>query len=90
MNWTKSKENTTKIIKAKIELKYFLELLFFLKQGISKAYIFDVMAMIAIGKRRAKEYLLVNLQKSKGQNGRKPMRKIVMEKRFAEKQTSMH
>jgi hypothetical protein len=48
------------------------------------------MAMIAIGKRRAKECLLMNLQKSKGQNGRKPVRKIVKENRFAEKQTSMY
>jgi hypothetical protein len=51
---------------------------------------FDVRAIIEIEKRRAKEYLLMNLQKSKGQNGRKPMRKIVKEKRFAEKQTSMY
>jgi nitroreductase len=51
---------------------------------------FDVMAMIAIGKRRANEYLLMNLQKSKGQNGRKPVRKIVKENRFTEKQTTMY
>ena len=46
---------------------------------------FDVMAQISIGKMGAKEYLLMNLQKKKGQNGRKPVREIVMEKRFTEK-----
>ncbi len=46
---------------------------------------FDVMAMIAIGKRGANEYLLMNLQKKKGPNGRRPVRKIVMKKCFTKK-----
>ena len=46
---------------------------------------FDFITMIAIWKMGTKEYLLMNLQKKKGPNGRKPVRKTVMEKRFTEK-----
>ena len=46
---------------------------------------FDVMAMIAIGKRGPKENLPTNLQEKEGPNGRKPLREIVMEGRFMEK-----
>ena len=86
-----SKENTTKSSKANGGKAFFIIVVFFLKQRrFGFAYVFEFMALIAIGKRRAKEYLLMNLQKSKGQNGRKPVRKIVKENRFAEKQTSMY
>ena len=43
---------------------------------------FDVMAMIAIGKRGPKENLPMNLQEKEDPNGRKPLREIVMEGRF--------
>ena len=43
---------------------------------------FDVMAMIAIGKRGPKENLPMNLQEKEGPNGRKPLREIAMEGRF--------
>ncbi len=43
---------------------------------------FDVMAMVAIGKRGPKENLPTNLQEKEGQNGRKPLREIVMEGHF--------
>ena len=46
---------------------------------------FDVMAMIAIGKRGPKENLPTNLQEKESPNGRKPLREIVMEGRFMEK-----
>jgi nitroreductase len=43
---------------------------------------FDVMAMIAIGKRGPKENLPMNLQEKENPNGRKPLREIAMEGRF--------
>jgi len=46
---------------------------------------FDVMAMIAIGKRGPKENLPTNLQEKEVPNGRKPLREIVMEGHFMEK-----
>jgi len=46
---------------------------------------FDVMAMIAIGKRGPKENLPKNLQEKEVPNGRKPLREIVMEGRFTGK-----
>jgi nitroreductase len=46
---------------------------------------FDVMAMIAIGKRGPKENLPKNLQEKEVPNGRKPLREIVMEGSFTEK-----
>ena len=46
---------------------------------------FDVMAMIAIGKRGPKENLPMNMQEKERPNGRKPLRKTVMEGRFTEK-----
>ena len=46
---------------------------------------FDVMAMIAIGKRGPKENLPKNLQEKEVLNGRKPLREIVMEGRFTGK-----
>jgi len=46
---------------------------------------FDVMAMIAIGKRGSKENLPKNLQEKEVPNGRKPLREIVMEGSFTEK-----
>jgi nitroreductase len=46
---------------------------------------FDVMAMIAIGKRGPKENLPKNLQEKEAPNGRKPLREIVMEGRFTGK-----
>lgn len=46
---------------------------------------FDVMAMIAIGKRGPKENLPKNLQEKEAPNGRKPLREIVMEGSFTEK-----
>jgi len=46
---------------------------------------FDVMAMIAIGKRGPKENLPKNLQEKEVPNGRKSLREIVMEGSFTEK-----
>ncbi len=46
---------------------------------------FDVMAMIAIGKRGPKENLPMNLQEKEEPNGRKPLGEIVMEGRFIAK-----
>jgi nitroreductase len=46
---------------------------------------FDVMAMIAIGKRGPKENLPKNLQEKEAPNGRKPLREIVMEGSFTGK-----
>jgi nitroreductase len=46
---------------------------------------FDVMAMIAIGKRGPKDNLPKNLQEKEVPNGRKPLREIVMEGRFTGK-----
>jgi nitroreductase len=46
---------------------------------------FDVMSMIAIGKRGPKENLPMNLQEKEGPNGRKPLSEIVMEGRFTGK-----
>lgn len=46
---------------------------------------FDVMAMIAIGKRGPKENRPMNLQEKKRPNGRKPLMEIVMEGRFIAK-----
>jgi len=46
---------------------------------------FDVMAMIAIGKRGSKENLPKNLQEKEVPNGRKSLREIVMEGSFTEK-----
>jgi nitroreductase len=46
---------------------------------------FDVMAMIAIGKRGPKENLPKNLQEKEAPNGRKPLMEIVMEGRFTGK-----
>jgi len=46
---------------------------------------FDVMAMIAIGKRGPKENLPTNLQEKEVPNGRKPLTEIVMEGHFMEK-----
>jgi nitroreductase len=43
---------------------------------------FDVMAMIAVGKRGPRENLPMILQEKEEPNGRKPLRKIVMEGRF--------
>ena len=45
---------------------------------------FDFMAMIAIGK-SGKGKSPTNMQEKGGPNGRKPLRKIVMEGRFTEK-----
>lgn len=46
---------------------------------------FDVMAMIAIGKRGQKESLPPNLQKNEYPSDRKPLQEIVMEGRFKTK-----
>ncbi|MEJ7640877.1 MAG: nitroreductase family protein [Candidatus Nitrosocosmicus sp.] len=46
---------------------------------------FNVMAMIAIGKRGPKENLPMNLQEKEEPNGRKPLKEIVMEGRFTGK-----
>jgi nitroreductase len=46
---------------------------------------FDVMAMIAIGKRDQKESLPPNLQKNEYPADRKPLEEIVMEGRFKTK-----
>ena len=46
---------------------------------------FDVMAMIAIGKRGPKENLPYNLQDKEKPNGRKPLQEIVMEGSFKRK-----
>jgi hypothetical protein len=44
--------------------------------------VFDVMAMIAIGKRGPKENLPPNLQEKESPNDRKPLNEIVMEGLF--------
>jgi hypothetical protein len=44
--------------------------------------VFDVMAIIAIGKRRPKENLSPNLQEKEFPNDRKPLNEIVMEGLF--------
>ena len=46
---------------------------------------FDVMAMIAIGKRGPKENLPPNLQEKENPNDRKPLNEIVMEGSFKRK-----
>ena len=46
---------------------------------------FDVMAMIAVGKRGPKENLPPNLQEKEFPNDRKPLNEIVMEGRFTKK-----
>ncbi len=43
---------------------------------------FDVMAMIAIGKRGSKENLSIDLQNKEAPNDRKPLKEIVMEGKF--------
>ena len=43
---------------------------------------FDVMAMIAIGKKAPKDNLLPQLQEREHQNDRKPLTEIVMEGQF--------
>ena len=43
---------------------------------------FDVMAMIAIGKRGPKENLPSNLQEKENPNDRKPLNEIIMEGSF--------
>jgi len=46
---------------------------------------FDVMAMIAIGKRGSKENLPSNLQEKEKPNDRKPLNEIIMEGSFKRK-----
>ena len=46
---------------------------------------FDVMAMIAIGKKEPKENLPPNLQEKEKPNNRKPLNEIVMEGIFTRK-----
>ena len=46
---------------------------------------FDVMAMIAIGKRGPKENLPSNLQEKENPNDRKPLNEIIMEGSFKRK-----
>ena len=46
---------------------------------------FDVMAMIAIGKRGLKENLPSNLQEKENPNDRKPLNEIIMEGTFTKK-----
>jgi len=49
---------------------------------------YDVMAMVAIGKRGAKEKLLPELQQREAPSDRKPLSEIVMEGKFANKSGS--